>query len=137
MSIAPVVRHLIACKKEPTMNGPDPSVLDILYAVRPRAGLDYLVWQRPFFLFAMVTDGQGICEFQAQMRLVELDENLVEVETVVESSKAETADLGNDPLRPRFISIQMPPVRLPCAGLYRVYLIVDGEDIGADTVHAR
>jgi hypothetical protein len=137
MSVVPVVRHLIACKKEPTMNGPDPSVHEILYAVRPKANVQYPVWLRPFFLFGMIADGQGICEFQAQLRLVELNDGVFEVETVVVSSKPETIDLGNQPLRVRFLSIQMPPVRLPSAGVYRVYLIVDGKEIGADTLHAR
>src|SRR5436853_4720858 len=101
MGIAPVVRHLVACKKEPTMNGLDPSVHDILYAVRPKAGLAYPVWQQPFYLFAMIADGQGNCEIHAQMRLVELSDGMFEVETVVAASKPETIDLGNEPLRVR------------------------------------
>ena len=71
MSIVPVVRHLIACKKEPTMNGADPSAHDILYAIRPKAALLYPVWHRPFYLFAMLSGGRGICTLQAEMRLEE------------------------------------------------------------------
>jgi hypothetical protein len=119
------------------MNGPDPSVHDILYAVRPRKGLEYPVWQRPFYLFAMVSDGQGTCEFQGKMRLVELNEFGYEVETIVAASKLDVADLGSQPLRLRFLSVQMPPVRLPKRGVYQVCLMCDGQEIAVETIHAR
>ena len=135
MATIPVVRHLIACKKEPTMNGPDPSVHEILYAIRPKAKLQYPVWLRPFFLFAMIADGRGLCSFHAEMRLVELD--IMESETLIARSKSDRGDLGDQPLRVHCLAIQMPPVLLPESGVYRIYLICEGQEIGVETIHAR
>ena len=137
MSVKPVVRHLIACKKEPTMNGGDPSLHDIMYAVQPKAGFQYPVWLRTFYVFAMVTSGSGVCNFEVEMRLVELDDAAAESETVVGRSLAATADLGGHPLQVHFLSIQMPPVRLPKRGVYRLYLICEGVVIGEETIHGR
>jgi hypothetical protein len=54
------------------MNGADPTVHDILHAIRPKASFDYPVWHPTFYLFAMVTDGQGQCDVHVEMRLVRL-----------------------------------------------------------------
>jgi|ERR1017187_2119129 hypothetical protein len=137
MSVVPVVRHLIACKKEPALSGADPSVHEILYAVRPKANLQYPVWLRPYYLFAMVADGMGVCRFHAEMRLVELDEEAIEIETLVTTSTPDSTDLGNRRLRLRFLSIQMPPALLPQRGVYRIYLICEDQEIGVETIHAR
>jgi hypothetical protein len=127
MSVIPVVRHLVACKKEPTMTGADPSAHDILYAIRPKPPFQYPIWLRSFYLFAMVADGQGLCRFHAEMRLVALDPTLAEVERLVGTSKMDSADLGSQPLRVRFLSVEMPAVLLPKPGVYRVYL--NGTDL--------
>ena len=119
------------------MNGADPSVHEILYAIKPKADLDYPVWMRPFYLFAMLADGQGVCQFHAEMRLVTLDDDMFEVESLVGKSKSGSHDLGQHPLRTRFMSILMPAVLLPKPGVYRVYLIADGETIAIETILAR
>jgi hypothetical protein len=50
MALAPVIWYLIPCKKEPTTQGADPSVHEILYAVQPKApAKTYPVWQQTFF----------------------------------------------------------------------------------------
>ena len=137
MSVIPVVRHLLACKKEPTMSGADPSAHEILYAIRPKPPFQYPIWLRSFYLFAMVCDGQGPCTFYAEMRLVELDPTLIEVERFVGRSKPDGTDLGGQPLHVRFLSVQVPAVLLPKPGVYRVCLIGDGQELGYDTIHAR
>jgi len=135
MAAIPVVRHLLACKKEPTMNGPDPSVHEILYSVRPKGNFSYPVWHQPFYLFAMIADGQGLCRFHVEVRLVEWDG--IELETLIGRSKHDLADLGNEPLRIRFLTLLVPPVLLSQTGVYRIYLICNGEEIGSETIHAR
>jgi hypothetical protein len=85
----------------------------------------------------MISDGQGFCEFRAEMRLVELDDGVFEIETLIATSKPDQTDLGNQPLRVCFLSVQMPPVSLPKPGVYRVYLICEGREIGVETIHAR
>ena len=137
MSVAPVVRHLIACKKEPTLNGADPSVHDIMYTIRPKKGTSYPLWQRPFYVFAMIAGGRGPCAFRVEMRLVALDADMSEVETNVGSSKSGSYDFANDPLSTRFLSLMMPPILLPKSGVYRLCAICDDSDIGAETVFAR
>jgi hypothetical protein len=139
MSIPPVIWYLIPCKKEPTLVGMDPSVHEILYAVQPKPpAVSYPVWLRTFYVFAMITDGQGECEFQLELRLASLDaQQGNEVESVVGKSRAETTDLGNNPLRFQFMSLMMPPVKLPQNGVYRLYLICNGIEIGSCTLLAR
>lgn len=137
MSVTPIVRHLIACKKEPTLEGSDPSVHQILHAVRPKAPFDYPVWLPTFYLFAMLADGQGICEFEVEVRLARLDDQHRETESVVGRSTKGRVNLGRQPLRVRFVSFMIPPVLLPEPGVYRIYLICDGIEIGVETIHAR
>lgn len=71
------------------------------------------------------------------MRHVDLSEDAVEIEVVVARSTPDSADLGDSALQVRFLSIQMPPVLLPQAGVYRLYLICNGSEIGIETIHAR
>jgi hypothetical protein len=137
MSVQPVVRNFIACKQEPTVVGPDPSVHGILYALQPKAPFQYPIWLRSFYLFAMITSGRGKCTFFVEVRLVELDHRVTETETVVGRSKPEEADLGIHPLPVRFLSIQMPPIQLPKRGVYRLYLICDDAEIATEVIHAR
>jgi hypothetical protein len=86
----------------------------------------------------MVTDGQGEIEFQLELRSVTLAaESGREAEGIVARSRADSTDLGNDPLRFRFLSLMMPPVKLPSKGVYRLYLIGDGTEIGYCTLLAR
>jgi hypothetical protein len=137
MSVIPVVRHLIACKKPPTMEGGDPSVHQILHAIRPKAPFAYPIWMPPFYLFAMLADGQGVCGFGVEMRMVRLDEDRREEELLVGRSNTWRVDLGQQPLRVQSLSFMMPPVLLPEAGVYRLYLISNGVEIGSETFHAR
>jgi hypothetical protein len=139
MSIAPVIWYLIPCKKEPTVMGMDPSVHEILYSVQPKPpAVSYPIWLRTFFVFAMITDGQGACEFQLEMRLVSLDEEAGnEVERAIGESRSGSTDLGNNPLRFRFLSLMMPPIKLPQKGVYRLYLKCDEVEIGYCTLLAR
>lgn len=117
------------------MEGSDPSVHQILHAIRPKAPFQYPIWMPTFFLFAMLADGQGACEFHVEMRLVQLDNG--ETERVIGRSKSGRTDLGREPLRVQPISIMMPPVLLPAAGVYRLYLICNGEEIAVETIHGR
>lgn len=119
------------------MEGSDPSVHQILHAIRPKASFSYPVWMPTFYLFAMITDGQGPCEFHVEMRLVRLGEDQREFESVVGGSKSESVDLGKQPLRVRSLSIMMPPILLPEPGVYRLYLLCRGMEIGSETIHAR
>lgn len=137
MGIAPVVWYLIPCKREPTVAGADPSVHDILYSIQlkePAAA--YPAWLRTFYVFALATDGRGECEFQVEVRLVRWD-NGSESESIVGRSVGGRADMGTEPLRFRFLSLMMQPIRLPEAGVYRVYLICNGSTIGQATILAR
>jgi hypothetical protein len=137
MGIAPVIWYLIPCKNEPTIVGSDPSVHRILFAVRPSAhATGYPVWLRTFFAFALISDGQGICEFNLEVRMVTWDDG-IELETPISESERDTIDLGNNPLRFRFLSLMMPSVKLPLNGVYRLYLMCNGQGIGFSTILAR
>ncbi len=100
------------------MDGADPSVHQILHAIRPRPPFNYPVWMPTFYLFAMLADGQGVCEFSVEMRLVRLDDQLGEAENIVGRSKTGRIDLDSQPLRVQPISFMMPSVLLPQAGVY-------------------
>jgi len=119
------------------MHGGDPTVHGIIHAVRPRAPFNYPVWHPTFYLFAMVADGQGMCDFRVELRLVQLTTELQEAEIKIGESRKDGFDLGAQPLAVRILSIEMPPVLLPQAGVYRLYLICNREQIAAETIHAR
>lgn len=137
MSVIPLVRHLIACKKEPTVTGSDPNAHQILHAIRPKAPFNYPVWMPSFFLFAMVVDGRGTCAFRVEVRLVKLNDRQREVERIIGRTDTYRPNLGRHPLRVQFLSFMVPPVLLPEAGVYRVYLICNGKKIGGDLFPSR
>jgi len=135
MAVRPVVRHFIACRKEPTANGSEIALNDVfVHAIKPKAPFQYPVWQRTFFVSAIVTNGFGQCSFQIEVRLVELGE---EREDLVGRSLQSAFDFGRDRLRVWVFSFMMSPVLLPQAGIYRLYLICNGEEIACEEIHAR
>ncbi|MCI0685461.1 MAG: hypothetical protein L0Y71_25450 [Gemmataceae bacterium] len=137
MPVRPVVRHFMACKKEPTANGPEITLNDVfVHAIRPKPPLQYPVWQKTFFLTAILTNGSGMCSFRIEMRLVDLDQGK-ERETLVGSSQDSTFDFGRDRLKVWPFSFMMSAVLLPRAGVYRLYLICNGQEIACEEIHAR
>lgn len=135
MAVRPVVQHFIACNKEPVAHGSEITLNDIfVYAIKPRPPFDYPVWHKPFFLFGILTNGLGQSVFKVESRAVESAD---EKEVVVGASNEFTFDSGLDRLRVWPISIEMPPVLFPRAGLYRLYLMCDGEAIACEEIHAR
>jgi hypothetical protein len=71
------------------------------------------------------------------MRIVELSSEIQEVEFVIGASPVGSVDPGKGPLKPKFLSILMPPIQLPKRAVYRLYLICNGQEIGVETIHAR
>jgi hypothetical protein len=103
-----------------------------MYAVQPKPGQAYPIWQRPFYALALMTNIHGLCRFQIEMRLEELDE-----EVLVQRTEMLAVNLGNDPLRVHAVSIMMNAAKLPRPGVYRLNLVSDGETLATATIHAR
>ncbi len=135
MPVRPVVRHFIACRKEPTVSGGAITVNDIfVHAVRPKPPFQYPVWQSTFFLFAIVTNGFGRSLFRIEARHVEMAE---EREIVIGQSQDAAFDFGSDRLKVWSISFMMSSILLPQPGIFRLYLICNGEEIACEEIHAR
>lgn len=135
MAVRPVVRHFIACRKEPTAHGLEITLNDVfVHAIRPKPPLQYPVWQKTFFPTAIVTNGSGKCAFKIEIRLAELGD---EHEIVIGASQESEFDFGRDRLKVWPFSFMMSPVLLPKPGIYRLYLICDGEEIAREEIHAR
>jgi hypothetical protein len=138
MGVVPKLRHLIACKKEPTVseNGVDVSLHDIFCTVHAKPPHQYPLWQKPFYVFAMLVGARGDCELQIEVRLVEWDANLREAEVRIAASRADRHDFQTHPLRVVPVSIFMPPVPLAKRGVYRLYLICEGIELGYEEIDA-
>ena len=132
MSIRPEVRYLIPCWKEPTYVNQRPSALEILYAVKPTAGTSYPVWQRPFFIFVLITNLHGSCKFHIELHREELEQ-----ETVVQRSDVFNLDFVNDPLHVQPLSIMMKATELEDPGVYHVCLVWNDEILAKATFHGR
>lgn len=130
--LAPEVRFLIPCWKEPTMTGQKPSAHEVLYSVQPKEGLSYPVWQRTYFVLILLTNMHGVCRFHIEIRLEELEK-----ETVIQRTDPLVVDLGNEPLRVQSISVMMKPVKIPSPGVYQVCLVSNGNVLAKAPIHAR
>jgi hypothetical protein len=130
--IPPDIRYLIPCWKEPTIIGQRPSANEILYSVQPKAGLQYPVWQRTFFVLVMIANLHGKCKFHLETRLEEM-----EAESVIQRTNDLIVESGNDPLRVQPISIMMKPVELPKSGIYQVCFVWKKEVLAKAQIHAR
>jgi hypothetical protein len=103
-----------------------------MYAVQPKQGLNYPVWQRSFFVLVIIANLHGQCQFHIELRLEELD-----VESVIQRTNLFTVDLGNDPLRVQPISIMMNSVELRKPGVYEVCFVCNGTTLAKTPIHAR
>lgn len=121
----PIVRFLIPCWKEPTIAAGGPNAHEIMYAIQPKHGHSYPLWQRPFYLLALITNVHGVCRLQIELHLEELDQDVL-----VQTTDSLAIDLGNDPLRVQPVSIMMKAAKLPRPGVYRLNLTSDSETRG-------
>jgi hypothetical protein len=112
MPVRPEIRYFIPCWKEPTISGSGPSAHEILTAIQAKKGHSYPLWQRPFFTLVMITNLHGPCDFSVEMRLEELEE-----EILIAATDKLSLDPGNDPLRIQPVSIMMKAVKLPRPGV--------------------
>jgi hypothetical protein len=106
--LAPQVRFLIPCWKEPTMTAQRPSAHEVMYSLQPKEGLHYPVWQRTYYVLVLATNLHGVCRYHIETRLEEL-----ETETVIQKTEPLVIDSGNDPLRVQPVSVMMSRSRSP------------------------
>lgn len=132
VSSPPEIRYFIPCWKEPTFSGQGPSAHEILYSVKPKQGHGYPLWQRPFYILALVTNMHGVCEFHVEMRLEEFHK-----EILIEATDRFSLEMGNDPLRIQSVSIMMKATKLPRLGVYNLHFIWNEKKLASATVHAR
>ena len=132
MATRPEVRYFIPCWKEPTRTGNGPSAHEIMYTIQPKKGHTYPLWQRPFFILAMITNLHGRCPFHIELRLEELAQ-----ETTIQATDDWILEVGNDPLRVQPISIMMKAVELEQASVYHLYFVWKGEDLARAIIIAR
>ena len=130
--VRPEIRYFIPCWKEPTVTPNGPSADEILCAIQAKKGHAYPLWQRPFFVLVLITNLHGICEFHVELRLEELEQERLIVET-----DRFSLDPGNDPLRIQPVSIMMKAARLPCPGVYHLCFVWGNEDLAKSVIHAR
>jgi hypothetical protein len=109
-----------------------PSAHEIIYAVRPKQGHTYPLWQRPFFVLSLITNLHGVCRFHMELRLEDLEKDVL-----VQATDEFEVDLGNDPLQVQPVSIMIKAAKLPRAGVYRVKFVCDEETLANAIIHAR
>lgn len=114
------------------MAGRGPSANEILYAIQPKSGHHYPLWQQPFFVLTLMTNVHGVCQFQIELRLEEIDR-----ESVVQKTDMLSLDLGNAPLRVQPVSIMMKAAELPKRGVYHLCFVWNGQTLAKATIHAR
>jgi hypothetical protein len=112
--------------------GSGPTAHEILYSVRPKQGHRYPIWQRPFYVLACISNTHGPCTFRIELRLEELEQELV-----IQRTQYLTVDFGNDPLRVYPLSIMMKAAELPRPGVYRVCFVWNEQTLAGSTIHAR
>lgn len=129
MSVAPLVRRVIVCRKVEAENarpGEPYTVRKALTAIRPTAGRGYPVREKELWLFVQYSDGQGTHEIR-----FELVRQHLESEEVVIAFNLPPIHMT----RGRFFVLnrayRLPRLLFPEPGVYE-FRIWCGENLGTD-----
>ena len=109
-----------------------PTAHEIVYAIQPKSGHTYPLWQRPLFIFRRSHQSAWAVPVSRGDALEELDQ-----ETLILATDEFELKSDNDPLRVYPVSIMMKAANLPRPGVYQLYLVRASESLAKATIHAR